>query len=697
MLRRAFDASLRLIVACAHERRGQVAITFGLSALPAVIMTGAAIDYSRGVAQRSNLQQASDSTVLAMAHTYLTSSATCSSLYGPTQTYLTGTMNSAAASSQSPAGIVAACAGGGALTITGATGAATLQSIIISQNNTQMCIKSTMVVPTQMMNIVNVPTMTVGAYSCSQVGGTYEVALVMDNSYSMIDSAGSGSKMQAAQQAAIGLVQALIPSGTTAPSAAISLTPFNALVNVAYNGVSSPPAFMDTAGASSLNWINPKTTNGIDPSTGSPPRQTMYAPSWITGRTPSKFDLLATLKRTDGTAMPWGGCVEDRPNNTSTNLADKTNYMTTDIAATAGDSMFVPYFAPDDPGETNIYNYGSNYFYFSCYTFNNNNGCPNASYNTFLNSYIGDNGVAAAGASGSGSQCAAADVTNDNASKTLPGSGMTMSCRYKGATTLVSSTRSTTSQWFNLDLSPNSNCSTPAITPLTTNQTTLINAINAMSPTGLTNLGTGFMWGWRTVSGLTTPFFPGAATNVTKATPIGPKIPVSYTYQGPPSNTKVMILMTDGENSWAPFINSDTNNLNVNNPYGSSYESFGFMSQGRLSNYSTTCSTTSTPITGSGFVSSGASTTNANGNWAAYRCQEDNMLLEACTNAKAAGILVYTVGFATSSDPIDQEGLAVLQNCATSPAYAFTAANSQEIVTKFQQIAASITNLRISQ
>ncbi len=692
MLRRAVNALIRSIVACARERRGQVALTFGLAALPALIMIGSAIDYSRAVQQRSNLQQATDSTVLAIAHTYLTQTATCSSLYAPTQTYLTGTMDSATASSQNAVSITAACVGGGASTITGATGAATLQSIVISQNNSQMCIRTTMVVPTAMMTIVHINTMTVGAYACSQVGGTYEVALVMDNSESMNDSAGSGSKMQAAQQAAIGLVQALIPSGTTAPTAAISLVPFNALVNVAYNGVASPPAFMDTTGASSLNWISSKTTKGIDPATGVAPRQTMYAPNWTTS-TPSKFDLFATLKNTNGTALTWGGCVEDRPNNANTSLSDTANYMTTDVAATSGDSLFVPYFAPDDPGELNIYNLGSNYFYTSCYTFNNINGCPNSSYTTFMNGYIKDSGVAAAGASGSGSQCTATDVTNDNAAKYSPGSGMTMSCRYKGVTTNVSATRSTTSQWFGLDVSPNSNCSTPAITPLTTNQATLTNAINAMAPTGLTNLGTGFMWGWRTISGLATPFFPGATTNVTKSLPIGPKIPVPYTYQGPPSNTKVMIFMTDGENSWAPFINSDTNNFGVVNPYLSAYESFGFMTQGRLSNYSTTCPTGATANTGSGFVTNG----NASGISVAYRCQMDNMLLEACTNAKTAGITIYTVGFSTSSEQIDAEGLEVLKNCATSPAYAYTASNSQDIVTKFQQIAASITNLRISQ
>ena len=695
MFLRAVNALIRSIVACARERRGQVALTFGLAALPALIMIGSAIDYSRAVQQRSNLQQATDATVLAIAHSYLTQTATCSSLYGPTQTYLTGTMATPTPASQNGASITAACASGGAATITGTTGTATLQSIVITQNNSQMCIKTTMVVPTAMMTIVHINTMTVGAYACSQVGGTYEVALVMDNSYSMFDSAGSGSKMQAAQAAATSLVQTLIPAGTTAPNAAIALVPFNALVNVGTTvGTSTPPAFMDTSGSSSLNWINPKTA------AKETPRAAMYAPNWVTGRNPSKFDLFAALKRSDGTSVAWSGCVEERPNNTaSVQGNDTNNYMTTDVAASTGDSLFLPYFAPDDPTGINNYFYGPNYLNFSCETYNNATQCPNPYYSTFLNSYIADNGAQVGG------QCTSTDVNNDKTytgtttATTFPGAGMTMACRYyKGANTNISpSTNQGAVQWIGLNVSPNGNCTTPAITPLTTNQTTLTNAIAAMSPTGATNLGTGFMWGWRTISGLTTPFFPVAGTNVTTVAPIGPKNPVPYTYKGPPSNSKVIILMTDGENSWSPFINSDTNNFNVTSPYVSAYETFGFMSQNRLQNYSTTCSMNSSALTGSGFVSNGATTTNANGSWGAYRCQMDNMLLEACTNAKNAGITVYTVAFATTSDPISAEGQAVLQNCATSSANYFPASNSTEIVTAFQQIAASITNLRISQ
>jgi hypothetical protein len=74
----------------------------------------------------------------------------------------------------------------------------------------------------------------------------------------------------------------------------------------------------------------------------------------------------------------------------------------------------------------------------------------------------------------------------------------------------------------------------------------------------------------------------------------------------------------------------------------------------------------------------------------------DAKTLEACTNIKAAGIQLFTVGFSTPTDPIDATGLGVLQTCASSTDSAFTAGDGTQIVTAFQEIAKAITRLRIS-
>jgi hypothetical protein len=74
----------------------------------------------------------------------------------------------------------------------------------------------------------------------------------------------------------------------------------------------------------------------------------------------------------------------------------------------------------------------------------------------------------------------------------------------------------------------------------------------------------------------------------------------------------------------------------------------------------------------------------------------DSKTLTACTNAKAAGIMVYTVGFSVSSDPIDAAGLDLLKNCATSNSTAFVANNATQIVSVFQEIARNLGSLRLT-
>jgi hypothetical protein len=77
------------------------------------------------------------------------------------------------------------------------------------------------------------------------------------------------------------------------------------------------------------------------------------------------------------------------------------------------------------------------------------------------------------------------------------------------------------------------------------------------------------------------------------------------------------------------------------------------------------------------------------------RAALDELTLEACTNAKAKGIIVYTVGFSISSDPIDQQGQNLLANCATDSAHAFIANDANSLVSAFNQIGIGMGKLRI--
>ena len=66
----------------------------------------------------------------------------------------------------------------------------------------------------------------------------------------------------------------------------------------------------------------------------------------------------------------------------------------------------------------------------------------------------------------------------------------------------------------------------------------------------------------------------------------------------------------------------------------------------------------------------------------------------ACTNAKAAGITIYTIFVDLGGT---QGNSAVLQSCATDTSKYFDLTTSGAIITTFNSIAQQITNLRVSQ
>ena len=145
------------------------------------------------------------------------------------------------------------------------------------------------------------------------------------------------------------------------------------------------------------------------------------------------------------------------------------------------------------------------------------------------------------------------------------------------------------------------------------------------------------MWGWRVLS-------PGQPFTQGK----------SYTA---PNNRKVMILMTDGENN----LNGQ-NNLNH-----SDYGSYGYVIKGRVGSTSSNNTTLTTAL--------------------------NVRTAMACANAKAQGILIYTIGFGS-----DASGSAtLLQNCASDPKYFYQPANSSDLKPVFLQIAQSINSLRIAE
>lgn len=202
-------------------------------------------------------------------------------------------------------------------------------------------------------------------------------------------------------------------------------------------------------------------------------------------------------------------------------------------------------------------------------------------------------------------------------------------------------------------IGPNKSCTTRPLTGLTTSQTTLISEISQMVANGRTNIHEGLMWGWRSLS-------PNSV--LAQGT--------SYTT---PYNNKVLVLMTDGFNYWG--ANSSNTTLK------SEYSAYGYFKNPE----GTTPNNRLLPA-------------NANPTTEAHaRDALDALTLQGCANAKAAGIIVFTIGFTVSGDPIDQRGIDMLQTCASGPTRAYIATDATTIDTVFQKIRESIGKLRISQ
>ncbi|MDB5509211.1 MAG: hypothetical protein JWL93_1680 [Hyphomicrobiales bacterium] len=233
------------------------------------------------------------------------------------------------------------------------------------------------------------------------------------------------------------------------------------------------------------------------------------------------------------------------------------------------------------------------------------------------------------------------------------GDGQTKVCKYKNQAMVSTAVTALGSGFMS---GPNLLCTTKSLQQLSTDMT-VVNATiqNNLVAHGDTNAMAGLMWGWRTLS-------PNGPFNVHGNSSVGYQDARGY---GAKTNDgrnviKVMVLMSDGKNNWA------ASSANVN---GGIFNAFGYMKNKRL----------------------GSNTTSSNS-----RTLMDAKTLEACTNIKAAGIQLFTVGFSTPTDPIDATGLGVLQTCASSTDSAFTAGDGTQIVTAFQEIAKAITRLRIS-
>ncbi len=405
------------------DRRGNMGVAFGAALAPLIVSAGVAVDYSRVSGARSALQAALDAGVVAAA----------TESNGHTQEALAQTVTAFVGGNKGKfdyKNLVVTVTAPDDWTVR--AGANACIDLVFGSflGKTQQCFRSDA--------------------EANRGKNNLEVVMALDNTGSMT----ANDRIVHLRDAAKLLVDRLEAAVSGNRTVKIGLVPFVTAVNV--KGTGFDMAWMDTAAQNPLHGSN------FTPPVGSPP-----------GTRVNHFTLFSNLQ------IPWKGCVEARP----------APYNLDDTAPTAANpsTLFVPFFAPDEPGAAAPGgNSGSNY----------------------NNSYLPD------GMTGTDTQI------------------LRSTTRYvftNPRPTPIVETASNLKTSENNTNGPNRTCPTP-IVPLTDNFNNLRTNIAAMrhwNGSG-TNVSEGLAWAWRVLS---------------------PDPP--YTNGRPfsdPTTQKVIVLLTDGEN-----------------------------------------------------------------------------------------------------------------------------------------------------
>jgi Flp pilus assembly protein TadG len=464
----------------------------------------------------------------------------------------------------------------------------------------------------------------------AQASPPIEVVMALDNTGSM------ASDMNTLKEGAIDLAEFLLSlDGDTVH---VGVVPFNAQVNIGANN----QQWVDTTDTNPLNGVMfegrylGRRDNSTNSATGNcnganyPTTYGGFPVRWIKGDTshpgtayddnrkcyafsPAQVNVWSLYDNLPNNAQ-WRGCVEERPEPFDINDAAPSPLVP--------GSMFVPYFAMDDGGDV-----GSP----------RNNWITSGTYDT----------TNPLGLSGSPTWTAGASVR-------------TMSVYKYRANVPVDIGTGVTGR------GPNRGCPMQAIVPLTTNRTTVTNALNAMVADGYTNQNPGLAWAWRVIS-------PGAP--FTEGRPYNdPNDPVR----------KVIVLFTDGDNT----VESGNNSVLASEYNGHGYRTLWSRFQTEqvptVSGSTVTWSAALTPA----FRRTGIA---SNGDMVNYF---NTRQLQMCNAIKAQDIEIYTIGFRISAGGTADN---LLRNCATQDGtHYYHADDQQELLAAFAAIGTGIGQLRLT-
>ncbi len=375
-----------------NDARGVVFYIVALLMVPLIVMAGVAVDIGQLLVIKYQLQSAIDAAALNIARN---PNLTTTQAQAQAQAFVNANF-----SSQTNI---------------------TLSAPVVTQTTTYVTISDTATMNTVFMQILGYNTLAAAVTTQADLAQNYlEVVLVLDNTGSMADQAGSTTKIQGLITAATELVNTLFAADPTGKYVKIGVVPFTAAVNVGTTYANA--SWMDTTGLGALTTEN----LGV----------------------PAGKGLLYLFGSGELKNASWSGCVRQR----------NEPYDTQDTAPSSGtpNTLFTPYFAPDEPDSGGFYN---NYLTDGSFPKHTSQQTIQYSVAKYANGRI----------SGSGG--------------------------------------------------PNIYCPVLSILRMSNNQTAILNEISAMTPYGNTVIPSGLMWGWHLISP-NGPFGDGVAysnTTTTKA------------------------------------------------------------------------------------------------------------------------------------------------------------------------------------
>ncbi|UJQ95892.1 TadE/TadG family type IV pilus assembly protein [Mariluticola halotolerans] len=603
---------LKLVGRFARNEDGAFLILFGVMAIVLVALSGAVVDYVMLEQARNRAQVALDAAALSLQP----------KIYEKTDAELK-TLIRALVDQQIDDDRIGAV----------------IESVDTDDEEGSLLVQARLTVPTTFVALLGFENFTPAVVSKATRKKLFlEVAMVLDNSGSMDDESRMVNLKKAAKSATDILYEYKNPAdggdGSVSDSTYISVVPFNFWVNIGSSNRNA--AWMDTGGLSEASQDNfDNDDNSSNTFNGPAPRFSYY----------------------DGiNNVSWAGCVEAR----------KQPYDADDTVPNAAtpDTLFIPAFQPDEPDTGGSYynNYISDdpqscqpygtctwkRVYYNCNSSGNNCNSSN-------NYYSGTSEDGRTNTDNSACSCSGETTTtvSDNTyryygeyrrerirtcftrisfvSKLSDRERQERICKYNN----VSANTSGSNRF-----GPNAACVSTPLLPLTNTRASVISTIDSMVSNGATNIHQGAIWGFHALS---------------------PTAPLEEGRNYETATYKVMILMTDGQNT---YYSNNSDSSRLNGAYY--YAPYGFPVNRRMGDESKSDGEMEDLV--------------------------DARLLKTCENMKAAGIDIFTIGLKPP-----ESVKSMLTSCAKDATQAFFPTNASELTGVFEEIALQLADLRLAQ